>query len=236
VSELPPRPAPPRSLQQRGADWVEWFGPARLALSVVAVLAVVAGGVWLLRSPPVPTEAMLPFATTTTAHTGTTVRGTSSVDAVVEPALVESGSIGAVVHVAGAVVDPGVHEVAAGSRVIDAVDAAGGATSEADLDRLNLAAPVVDGQRIYVPVVGGTVPPEPPVPTPAATSPPAGPVDLNRAGIDELDSLPGIGPSTAAAIVEHRERNGPFGSVDDLEQVPGIGPAKLDAIRALVTV
>ena len=235
MSELPPRPAPPRSLRQRGADWVEWFGAARLVLSVVAVVVVVGGGAWLLRTPPAPTEAMLPFATTTTAIPEPTASAHPGADVV--STTVVPGSASAVVHVAGAVVEAGVHEVPAGSRVIEAIGAAGGPLPDADLDRLNLAAPVVDGQRVYVPVVGGTVPPEPAAAAPPATSAaPLGPVDLNHASTQELDSLPGIGPATAAAIVEHRARNGPFASVDDLEHVPGIGPAKLEAIRALVTV
>ena len=239
MSELPARPTPPRSLRQRCADWIEWFGAGRLVLTVVAVVVVVAGGAWLLRTPPLPTEARLPLASTTTT-TGTTVTGT------IDPASRDTGDAipltevqpgqALVVHIAGAVHDPGVHELPAASRVIDAVEAAGGQTADADLDRLNLAAPLVDGQRVFVPVVGGTIPPEPATAATATTQHPAGPVDLNRATAGELDALPGIGPATATAIVEHRDRNGPFATVDDLEQVPGIGPAKLEAIRALVTV
>ncbi len=87
---------------------------------------------------------------------------------------------------------------------------------------------------MYVPVVGA--PPRagaPPGPSPPVTTP--GPVDINRATAEQLDALPGIGPSTAQAIVDHRESNGPYVSVDQLEDVRGIGPAKLDAIRDLVT-
>jgi competence protein ComEA len=146
-----------------------------------------------------------------------------------------------VVHVAGAVVAPGVHTMGAGDRVSDAVAAAGGAVPEADLDGLNLAAPLADGQRVYVPRIGEVDPasvPNGPSPSggPLGSAAPAGPVDVNRATADELEALPGVGPATAAAIVDDRDRNGPFASVDDLDRVSGIGPAKLAALRDLVTV
>ncbi len=150
-----------------------------------------------------------------------------------------------VVHAAGAVASPGVHRVPNGARVADVLDAAGGVTPDADLDRVNLAAPLADGQRLYVPRLGEAAIPVPIGPsegtggpgvegdgTPAA----AGPVDLNRATESELDVLPGVGPATAAAIVAHRGANGPFSRVDDLLEVRGIGPAKLEALRDLVTV
>jgi competence protein ComEA len=140
-----------------------------------------------------------------------------------------------VVHVAGAVAAPGVYELPAGARVVDGVAAAGGALVEADVGALNLAAVVADGQRVYVPRIGEPRPPElGPAPAPGS-SVAAGPVDLNAASAAELDGLPGVGPATAQAIVDHREANGPFASVDDLEAVRGIGPAKLEAIRAHVT-
>jgi competence protein ComEA len=141
-----------------------------------------------------------------------------------------------VVHVAGAVVAPGVYELAGGARTADAVAAAGGATTGSDVDALNLAAPLRDGERVYVPVEGEAPPPLalPPGDAPGSSVAP-GPVDLNRATAAELDALPGIGPATAQAIVAHREANGPFASIDDLEQVRGIGPAKLATIRPLVT-
>ncbi|MCU0261549.1 MAG: helix-hairpin-helix domain-containing protein, partial [Ilumatobacteraceae bacterium] len=112
-------------------------------------------------------------------------------------------------HVAGAVAAPGVHRLPAGARVVDAVTAAGGPLPDAVLDAVNLAAPLVDGQRLYVPRAGDdpVVLAAPGVPgvDPAAPPGPAGPVDLNRATVAELESLPGVGPATAAAIVEHRE-------------------------------
>ena len=145
-----------------------------------------------------------------------------------------------VVHVAGAVAAPGVQRLPAGARVGDAVSAAGGPTAVADLGRVNLAAPLVDGTQVYVPAVGEAVPF---VVNPGGSGPgltAAGdaaerPVDLNTAAEAELEELPGVGPAIAAAIVRHRAEH-PFAAVDDLLAVPGIGPAKLEALREHVRV
>ena len=112
--------------------------------------------------------------------------------------------------------------------------AAGGATDGADVDALNLAAPLRDGERIYVPVVGEDVPP--PIAVPTGSSPPAGPIDLNRATAAELDELPGIGPATAQAIVAHRDSNGPFAVGRRPRAGPRHRPGQAGAIRPLVTV
>lgn len=210
----------------------------RLLLAGLVALAVVAVGGWLLlaRRPPPPLEDTLPTAPTAGAPASTVAPPTTA------------GRI--VAHAAGAVVAPGVYELDVGARVADLVAAAGGLAPDADADRLNLAGPVADGSRVYVPRVGEDVPPEV-----AAEAPPAAPgeaggsggggpaggrgralVDLNEAGIDELDTLPGIGPATAQAIVDHREQHGPFASVDELIDVRGIGEAKLAQLRDLVTV
>ena len=139
------------------------------------------------------------------------------------------------VHVAGAVVEPGVYELMGDARVRDAIVAAGGPTGAADWNALNLAATVADGVKVYVPVVGEEVPPSlTVVAVPTEMGQPMGPIDVNVATAAELESLPGVGPATAAAIITERERNGPFVDVDDLDRVPGIGPAKLEALRGLV--
>jgi competence protein ComEA len=229
VSGRRPVPAPIARLRA----WLDWFGPGRLLTSVLTAAAVVGVGWWLLRTPPAPTEAGLPYAGTSTS----TVAGgpTSSTAAVPAPATTAVAPT-VVVYVAGAVAEPGVYELPAGSRVDVAIQAAGGTRRRAALDALNLAAPLVDGERVYVPAVGETPPVVAGAPAAATATAPAGPVDLNHATAEELDELPGIGPATAAAIVEHREQNGPFATVDDLEAVRGIGPAKLEAVRGLVTV
>lgn len=137
------------------------------------------------------------------------------------------------VDVAGGVRRPGVYELPAGARVLDAIARAGGTTPGAQLVSINRAAPLVDGQQVVVPEPGavGTAA------SPGATSPaaPAVPVSINSADVDALDQLPGIGPATAAQIVADRSSNGPFQSVDDLDRVPGVGPATVEALRDLVT-
>ena len=148
-----------------------------------------------------------------------------------------------VVHVAGAVAAPGVQRLPLGSRVVDAVDAAGGAGPDADLGRINLAAALTDGQQVYVLRLGETAP----VPPGGAVAGAGGSggtgavagidlIDVNTASATQLEELPGVGPATAAAIIAHREQHGPFASVDDLLDVRGIGEAKLDALRDLATV
>ena len=151
-----------------------------------------------------------------------------------------------VVHAAGAVVSPGVYLMSPGSRLADVVAAAGGMADDADVDAINLAAPVADGHRVYIPHRGKPVPSvvtaEPAVavggvavegPGPVVA---AQPVDLNTATAEQLDTLPGVGPATAAAIIEHRTQAGLFTSVTQLLDVPGIGEAKLAAMRKRVTV
>ena len=143
-------------------------------------------------------------------------------------------------HVAGAVHAPGIHRLAAGARVADAVAAAGGPTADAHTDAINLAASMRDGDRVHVPrtsegltVPAGVTSGTGPSPGPGMES--GVPVSINAATADQLDTLPGIGPATAAAIVAHRDTNGPFGSIDALADVRGIGPAKLEDLRPYVT-
>lgn len=235
----PPRPPPGRNWSERVRDWLVWFGVARVATIALSVLAVGAGGYWLVRPVPDPVESSLPRAGTAAAPEPANTTTSSAVPAIPEaPALTEI-----VVHVAGAVNGPGVHRLPPGARVVDAVVAAGGAAPDAVLDAINLAQPLHDGDRVVVPsAASGALPPAgvTAAATPAATGGAAGqpvtPLDLNAATAAQLETLPGIGPATAQAIVAHREANGPFSSVDGLADVRGIGPAKLDAIRALVTV
>jgi len=130
-----------------------------------------------------------------------------------------------------------VYTLPPGSLVNDAIVRAGGATRRANLDVVNLAAALADGSQVFVPEPGEAVPAASGVPAGSAPTPgPVEPVDLNSATVEQLDTLPGVGPATAAAIVLHREQSGPFATVDDLEAVPGIGPAKLAAVRELVSV
>jgi len=130
-----------------------------------------------------------------------------------------------VVHVAGAVRQPGLYSLAEGTRVADAVARAGGATAPADTAAINLAAPLADGMQVVVPSrVAG-----------AAGGAAAGRVSLSSASLAELDALPGVGPVTAQKIVDHRLAHGGFRSVDDLDAIPGIGPARIEQLRELVS-
>lgn len=139
-----------------------------------------------------------------------------------------------VVHVAGAVRSPGVYALPVGSRVTDAIGAAGGALRRADLDALNLAAPLSDGQKIEVlrrDGVSQTVSSVPASPDPTTGAL----VSINNADEAALDTIPGIGPVTAEAILKYRSEIGSFDSIDQLIDVPGIGPATLESIRPYVT-
>lgn len=142
------------------------------------------------------------------------------------------------VHVAGAVKRPGVIILGPGARVIDALEATGGATANADLTHLNLAAPLTDGVQVLVVRVG-----EPGASglvsvsgTAAGGGTSSGPVNLNTATVADLDALPGIGPSRAQEIVREREAHGPYRSVDDLQRIKGLGAARIAALRDRVTV
>lgn len=139
------------------------------------------------------------------------------------------------VQVSGEVIFPGVYQMDAEDRLIDAVVAAGGISHEADLSSINMSRRVQDEAHYHIPARGES---KPPASTPSAdtTSLDSGLIDLNWALVQELEILPGIGPSLAGAIVAYREENGPFTSIDEVEGVPGIGPKTLDAIRLLVTV
>lgn len=222
------RPDAPASPAERARAWITWFGVSRLVASSVAVAVVCAGAYWLLRTPPPPTEASLAMAVATTTEAGATGGQSASTT----PGTGADSPV--MVHVAGSVVAPGVYVLAPGARVRDAVVAAGGPAPDADSNALNLAAVVVDGTRVYVPAVGEEVAPVAAVGAGDGAQP-AGPIDVNRATAEQLETLPGVGPATATAIVTERERNGPFVAVDDLDRVPGIGPAKLAALRDLVT-
>lgn len=248
LPELPPRPEPPRRIADAVRAQLAWFGVGRLALGAGSMIVVIAGAFWLLRSPTPSAETTLPVAGGASAPAPPTpTLPAPTAPATVAVSVVATLPPSIVVHVAGAVAVPGVYEVRGTDRVAAAVAAAGGPAGDGDLDSLNLAAPLADGQRIYVPRLGeidpATVPSGGasaavalPADGTAGTSPPSGPIDLNSATAAELDALPGVGPATATAIVDDRTRNGPFASVDDLDRVPGIGPAKLEAVRDLVKV
>jgi competence protein ComEA len=131
-----------------------------------------------------------------------------------------SAPAGNLVHVAGAVRRPGLVRVPQGARVAVAVRRAGGPTRRADLDSLNLAARVDDGQQVVVPAAG-----------PGGSGAAAAKPSLGSASVEELDGIDGIGPTLAQRIVEHRTESGGFGSVGELREVDGIGEKRLEALR-----
>ncbi|MFT3855035.1 MAG: helix-hairpin-helix domain-containing protein [Ilumatobacteraceae bacterium] len=225
---LLPRPSPGDRLVERISGWLAWFGLVRLLVAGASVVLVAVAAWWLLRAPRPSTESQLPYASVPSTSSSPP---TSAGD--LPP---PSTASEVVVHVAGAVVAPGVYHLPASSRVVDAIVAAGGLAPTAATDSLNLAEPVRDGVRVYVPQAGEAASVAAGVSggEPASTAR-AGPIDVNTATAEQLDALPGVGPSTAAAIIAYRDAHGPFAIVDDLGEVRGIGPAKLDALRELVT-
>jgi len=223
-------------------DFIHWIGLSRILASAFGVVVMVVGVWWVVRVPPPPPEASIPFATTSVAS-NLIASNTDASSAI-------SSSANITVYVSGEVVKPGVYVLLATARVIDALQAAGGATNQADLVVVNLAAPLVDAAQVFIPRIGST--PRATLPRPhaginlpatgtsggvsgSATSA-AGIVDINSATLSDLDALPGVGPSTAQAIIDYRTANGPYASVDDLLNVRGIGPSKLAAMRTRVRV
>jgi competence protein ComEA len=223
------------------------------AITVLGALVVVAAGWWFLRPGTPPIETTLPAAEGPATVQGGGDGGAATTTAV--GATTSTTAAGVVVQAAGAVVKPGVYDLPVGARVDDLVDAAGGLTKRADRNRVNLAAPLSDGERVWLPSEGEESVPDVVAGAGGGGSPsgagtggqgadggagvtpaPTSPVDLNAATAEELDVLPGVGPATASAILSYREEHGRFGSVDELLEVRGIGEAKLDQLRPLVRV
>lgn len=210
---------------------------AQRAVLVLAVLAL-GFGVWRFWPAAPAPEVAFTEARTAEGAGGAAGEGEDSATETAE------NDAPVVVHVVGAVLHPGVYELRAGSRVVDAVEAAGGALGNAALGSLNLARILSDGEQVYVftadEVAAGAAPSAPGASGPPGSSGQAGPasaglVDLNTATVEELDALPGIGPATAQKIVDDREANGPFATPEDLMRVSGIGAAKFEALKDLVT-
>lgn len=216
------------------ADWGNYARRSMAVLGVVTLLVAVGWRLFVTSQPPV--EDSLPIAqrsgelaaTSSAAPTGEAIVATSSTAGVVAPA-------GVVVHVAGAVARPGLISGVEGWRVNDAIEAAGGALATADLNRINLAAPIADGHRIFVPQFG-EVEPALVAPTNNTSAGSGAIVNLNVADGASLEELPGVGPATAEAIMAHRDQHGPFATVDALVAVSGIGPATLERLRDHVSV
>ncbi|MEV0952899.1 helix-hairpin-helix domain-containing protein [Promicromonospora sp. NPDC050249] len=234
-------PTDPRP-EQGARRWALKGTTAVVALVAVLLLAVGVGAL-SLRGDGVEPLTQLADAGEPAGSSGSPVPPEPSgpLPAAPAPGSADAPEGGLLVHVVGEVADPGLVTVPDGARVADALEAAGGTTRKADLTAVNLARTVVDGEQLYVPQPGEQVPgaPEPGAggPAPGTGGPGASggstdaTVDINTADAAALETLPGIGPSIAQAIVEWRAANGQFASVDELEDVPGIGPATLAEIR-----
>ena len=225
---------PARALVPSTLRGGRWRVGGRAAAGAVLALAVLGGALALRASAPGDGATLVPARTTveTTPSPGPTA---GSSDAA-RPSPEAAGEL--VVHVVGQVGAPGLVRVPTGSRVADALAAAGGATAGADLARVNLARPVVDGEQLLVPLPGEVV--AAPSGGAAASSGDGGPggglVDLNQADLAALDSLDGIGPVLAQRILDWRQEHGRFTSVEELGEVTGIGDTLLARLRETVTV
>ncbi|MFB4311092.1 helix-hairpin-helix domain-containing protein [Actinomadura sp. GTD37] len=218
----PPSPDAPPSARLRATP--ERSHVRTLVLIGVVAALVAAGYLWLARPrPAAPAASAAPMASA--ALTGT------------RPAVPASPAAGSsvVVHVLGKVRRPGVITLPSGSRVAEAVKAAGGVRAGAETGTLNLARKVVDGEQIPVGIPAPAPPPGAAAP-PAASGAPGMPLDLNAATSDQLDDLPGVGPVLAQRIVAYRTEHGGFRSVEQLQEVSGIGPSRFTDLKPMVRV
>ena len=186
-------------------------------LSIVGIIAFVVIYVILKRPEPASPPLVITLQPRPTAEPATPTPATINV------------------YVSGAVNKPDVYALPLNSIVKDAISAAGGATDEADLDRINLATKLADQMQVYVPSQGeAALPPAPPDGSaPDATTEK---ININTASAEELDKLPGIGPSIAKAIIDYRTTNGPFKQIEDINDVKGIGDALFEKIKEQITV
>jgi competence protein ComEA len=202
-------------------DWVE---RNRGFVLVTLINLALVGGLffWLQRPGPSPVEIIPPEPTPSPASTPTSTPSPLRV------------------YVTGAVLHPDVYRLPPGSIVKDAIQAAGGATGDADLASINLAQELHDQERLYVPSIGEADAPPPvtggePTP-PSGTGAPSDKIDINTATAGELETLPGIGPVLAESIIQYRDASGPFKSIEDITLVSGIGDRTYDKLKDRITV
>lgn len=236
-SALEELPSKTRCMAKHLADDEERDQPplwrTKVALSSVLMLTVIVATVygfrWLITEQPAAPEP-----TVSVDHENTPTPDLDDADA---SGLTPTVDDTVILHVAGEVHQPGIVELEIDARVVDAIEAAGGPTSDAQLDALNLAAIAHDGEYILVPD-SDAVANQPGPATTGSNALPGGDsatVNLNTADATALETLPGVGPATAEQIISHREQHGPFGQLADLESVSGIGPATRERLDGLVT-
>ena len=226
----PPFVLPPDGPGSRVRALLAGAGRQRVAVALLALAALLgAGFVWARATPH--------LAGATTGQDRVAPPDQTLPRAAPDTSAPAAPSDEVAVHVAGRVRRPGLVRLPAGSRVHDAIRAAGGVTSGADLNAINLARKLTDGEQIRVPAPGDPAPP----PDAAAATPgssaatPSAPLDLNTATLEQLDTLPGVGEVTANRIIAYRSAH-PFTTVDELLEVPGIGQRRFDQLKDLVTV
>lgn len=200
----------------------------RNALLAGAAVAATGATMWALQREPAPSGVVIQTPTLAVTATATAPAATPT-------------AVRILVHVAGAVRQPGVYALAPDDRVLDAVEAAGGLTEVADVDQVNLADHLQDAMRLHIPARGEAAPAVP-TPIPAVRSggviaiQPGGLVNINSASQAELEALPHIGEALAGRIIAYRQANGPFGRSEDIMQVAGIGDKTYADLRDLITV
>ncbi|MEV4251936.1 ComEA family DNA-binding protein [Spirillospora sp. NPDC049652] len=210
---------------------------ALVVVGVIAVLVAV-GYLWMARPRPDPVKVSAATSPSLAVTASETAGGTGTTGT---PPGASGGGTQLVVQVIGKVRRPGVLTLAAGSRVTDALNAAGGVRPGTDTGALNLARKLMDGEQIAVgihppapPPGQGPAPPGGTTPGPPSGTSPASPLDLNTATAEQLDQLPGVGPVLARRIIDYRTQHGPFHSVDQLQDVPGIGARRLTDLKPLL--
>ena len=207
-----------------------------IGLALVVAVTLIGSGLWYVRSLPRPVSIAAALISPAGAVGSEVGAGTGTVTGTfASPAIASPSPLPLVIDVAGWVRRPGVYELQQGDRIVDAIDAAGGAKKGAVLISLNLATLLTDGQQVLVP------PPAPPGSTvsggaPGATTTSGGVVNINTADETQLEGLDGVGPVLAQRIIDYRTEHGPFTSVDQLDDVSGIGPATLETLRPQVTI
>jgi competence protein ComEA len=230
MSSPPPFVLPPDGPLARARAVLAGAGRQRIAVGLLALVALLGAGVVWTRATPRLAD---PPAGSGAAESGAAPAAQTLPRAAPDSSGMAGPSDPVAVHVAGRVRRPGLVRLPAGSRVQDAIRAAGGVTSGADVDAVNLARRLADGEQVRIPAHGE--PPPPPVAGHDGGGAPSGPLDLNTATVEQLDTLPGVGEVTAGRIVAYRSAH-PFTTVDELLEVPGIGQRRYDQLKDLVTV